>query len=143
MEGELTRLRQELKDKHPDVIAKQKEIDQVKGDMAEMVADWKIKIKEKQEKLDKRPDLTANSVEQEIKIAENEIKRQQASLADNEKQIGLILQRLNLVPGAEVQLAALDREYQTKKADYDSLLAKQSGISLGANALTQQQGEGI
>ena len=143
LEGELTRLRQELKDKHPDVIAKQKEIDQVKGDMAEMVADWKVKIKEKQEKLDKRPDLTANSVEQEIKLAENEIKRQQASLADNEKQIGVILGRLNMVPGAEVQLAALDREYQTKKADYDSLLAQQSRISLGANALTQQQGEGI
>ena len=143
LEGELTRLRQELKEKHPDVIAKQKEIDQVKGDMAEMVADWKIKIKEYQEKLDKRPDLTANSVEQEIKLAENEIKRQQASLADNEKQIALILGRLNLVPGAEVQLAAIDREYQTKKADYDSMLAKQSGISLGANALTQRQGEGI
>jgi len=143
LEGELTRLRQELKDKHPDVIAKQKEIEQVKGDMAEMVADWKNKIKEYQEKLDKRPDLTANSVEQELKLIESEIKRQQSSLSDNEKQIGIILQRLNLVPGADVQLAVIDREYQTKKAAYDSLLAKQSGISLGANALTQQQGEGI
>ena len=143
LEGELTRLRQELKDKHPDVVAKQKEIEQVKGDMEEMVSDWKIKIKEKQEKLDKRPDLTANSVEQEIKLAENEIKRQQASLSDNEKQINAILSRINLVPGAEVQLAAIDRDYQTKKAAYDSLLAKQAGISLGANALNQQQGEGI
>jgi succinoglycan biosynthesis transport protein ExoP len=143
LEGELTRLRQELKDKHPDVVAKQKEIEQVKGDMEEMVSDWKIKIKEKQEKLDKRPDLTANSVEQEIKLAESEIKRQQTSLSDNEKQISELLSRLNLVPGAEVQLAAIDRDYQTKKAAYDSLLAKQAGISLGANALNQQQGEGI
>ena len=143
LEGELTRLRQELKDKHPDVVAKQKEIEQVKGDMEEMVSDWKVKIKEKQEKLDKRPDLTANSVEQEIKLAESEIKRQQTSLSDNEKQISELLSRLNLVPGAEVQLAAIDRDYQTKKAAYDSLLAKQAGISLGANALNQQQGEGI
>ncbi len=30
LEGELTHLRQELKEKHPDVIAKQKEVDQVK-----------------------------------------------------------------------------------------------------------------
>jgi polysaccharide biosynthesis transport protein len=143
LEGELTRLKQELREKHPDVIAKQKEIDQVKGEMEEIVADWKNKIKEKQEKLDKRPDLTANSIEQEIKMSENEIKRLQNLLADNEKQIAGILQRLNLVPGAEVQLGAIERDYQTKKSAYDNLLDQQAKISLGADALTQQQGENI
>lgn len=143
LEGELTRLKQELREKHPDVIAKQKEIDQVKENMDEMIADWKNKIKEKQDKLNKRTDFGAVAIEQEIRFAENEIKRQQNLLADNEKQIASILQRINLVPGAEVALAGIDREYQTKKAAYDSLLGQQARISLGANALTQQQGETI
>lgn len=143
LEGELTRLKQELREKHPDVIAKQKEIDQVKEDMDQMIADWKDKIKEKQERLNKRPDLQASGVEAEIKMAENEIKRQQKLLDDNEKQINDILARVNQVPGAEVALGAIEREYQTKKAAYDQLLGQQQKISLMGDAATQQQGEGI
>jgi hypothetical protein len=42
-----------------------------------------------------------------------------------------------------VTLGALDREYQTKKFAYDQLLIQQQKISLGADAASQQQGEGI
>ena len=143
LEGELTHLKQELKEKHPDVIAKQKEIDQVKQDMDLMVSDWKDKIKEKQEKLEKRPDLTVGGTESEIKLVEGEIKREQKMLDDNEKQIGGILQRINNVPGAEVALGKMEREYQTKKSSYDQLLGQQQKITLGADAASQQQGEGI
>jgi hypothetical protein len=64
-------------------------------------------------------------------------------LDENEKQIGGILQRINNVPGAEVALGALEREYQTKKSAYDQLLGQQQKITLGADAASQQQGEGI
>jgi len=143
LEGELTRLRQELKEKHPDVIAKQKEVDQVKEQMDQMIAEWKEKIKEKQEKLEKRPDLTASSVQQEINMTDGEIKRQQKALAENEKQIASIVDRINNVPGVEVALGAIERDYQTKKAAYDELLQQQQKISLGASAASEQQGEGI
>src|SRR6266851_1411576 len=143
LEGELTHLRLELKEKHPDVIAKQKEVDQVKQDMDQMVSEWKDKIKEKQEKLEKRPDLTIGGTESEIKLTEGEIKREQKMLDDNEKQIAGILERINNVPGAEVALGALEREYQTKKGAYDQLLGQQQRITLGADAASQQQGEGI
>ncbi len=143
LEGELTHLRQELKEKHPDVIAKQKEVDQVKQEMDQQVSEWKDKIKEKQAKLEKRPDLTINGTEEEIKLVEGEIKRQQKWLDDNEKQIAGILQRINSVPGAEVELGALEREYQTKKGAYDQLLGQQRGINLNRDAASQQQGEGI
>ena len=143
LEGELTRLRQELKEKHPDVIAKQAEVDQVKEQMDQMVAESKEKIKEKEDKLKKRPDLSASSVQQEINIADGEIKRQQKALAENEKQIGAIVERINNVPGVEVALGAIERDYQTKKAAYDDLLLQQQKITLGAAATSQQQGEGI
>jgi polysaccharide chain length determinant protein (PEP-CTERM system associated) len=143
LEGELTRLRQELKEKHPDVIAKQKEVDQVKDQMDQMIAEWKEKIKEKQEKLEKRPDLTASSVQAEINMTDGEIKRQQKALAENEKQIANIVERINNVPGVEVALGAIERDYQTKKAAYDELLQQQQKISLGASAASEQQGEGI
>jgi polysaccharide chain length determinant protein (PEP-CTERM system associated) len=143
LEGELTRLKQELRDKHPDVIAKQKEVEQVEKNMDDMIAEWKQKIKEKEEKLQNRPDLQALSFENAIKQADGEIKREQQLLADNEKQIGTLVERLNNIPGAEVALGAIEREYQTKKASYDQLLIQQTKINLGADAASQQQSEGI
>ncbi|HEX7331481.1 MAG TPA: Wzz/FepE/Etk N-terminal domain-containing protein [Pyrinomonadaceae bacterium] len=143
LEGELTRLKGEYKPVHPDVIAKQQEVDQVKEQMDGMIDEWKEKIKTKQEKLEKNPSTIITQAEAEIALAENEIKRQQKMLADNEKSIAAIVERINNVPGVEVALGAIEREYQTKKAAYDELLEKQQGISLNAEAITQQQGEGI
>jgi polysaccharide chain length determinant protein (PEP-CTERM system associated) len=143
LEGELTRIKNELRDKHPDVIAKQKEIDQVKADMDDMINDWKQKIKEKEERLNAQPDLASGGVEQDIKLTDGEIKRLQGVLDSNEKQIGMLVERINNVPGAEVELGRIERDYQTKKTAYDQLLQQQQKITLGADAASQQQGESI
>ena len=143
LEGELTRLNQEYKPAHPDVIAKQQEVNQVKEQMDAMVDEWKEKIKTKQEKLEKNPSTIITQAEAEIRLAESEIKRQQKMLADNENAIGSIVERINKVPGVEVALGAIEREYQTKKAAYDDLLEQQQRIGLNAEAISQQQGEGI
>src|SRR5215213_9602077 len=143
LEGELTRLRQELREKHPDVIAKQKEVDQVKQEMDKMIDEWKEKTKAKQDRLKLMPNLTVGAAENEIKQIENEVKRQQKLLAENEGQIASIVDRINKVPGVEVALSAIDRDYQMKKTALDDLLAQQQKIALGAEAASQQQGEGI
>jgi polysaccharide chain length determinant protein (PEP-CTERM system associated) len=143
LEGDLTRLKQEYREIHPDVIAKQKEIDQVKEEMDQMVKDHKEKIEEKRKSLSDRPDVLINGVENELRMIDGEIKRQQKLLAENEKAIGSIVERLNQVPGVEVALGAIERDYQTKKTNYDSLVQQQQRITLGADATTQNQGEGI
>ena len=74
---------------------------------------------------------------------DSEIKRGQRTLDDIEIQIGQLMQRINTVPGVEVDLGRIDREYLTKKAAYESLLATQQRIALGADAASQQQGESI
>ena len=143
LEGELTRLQQEYKPIHPDVIAKQKEVDQVKEQMDSLIGDWKEKIKTRQERLEKNPNPGIAAAEAEIKLAEGEIKRQQKMLADNEKAIGALVDRINNVPGVEVALGAIEREYSTKKAALDDLLEQQQKIGLNTEAIIQQQGEGI
>jgi protein tyrosine kinase modulator len=143
LESQMTRMLTELRPKHPDVLSKQAEIDSVKNSMDEMISDWKQKIKDKQDKLKDRPDLQVAGIENELKVVDGEIKREQALIAQLEQQTSQVIARVNSVPGAEVALGALDREYQTKKAAYDGLLVQQQRISLGADAATQQQGEGI
>ena len=66
-----------------------------------MIDDWKEKIKTRQERLEKNPNL----VSPRRKLKSNwprAIKRQQKMLADNEKAIAGIVDRINNVPGVEV-----------------------------------------
>jgi polysaccharide chain length determinant protein (PEP-CTERM system associated) len=143
LESQLTRMLTELRPKHPDVLAKQAEVDSVKESMDQMIAEWKQRIREKQDKLRDRPDLTVGSLESELQMVDGEIKREQTMLGDIDRQIGSVMDRINNVPGAEVTLGALDRDYQTKKAQYDALLMQAQKIGLSADATSQQQGEGI
>lgn len=143
LDSQLTRMLTELRPKHPDVLAKQAEVDSVKEAMDQMILEWKQRIKEKQDKLRDRPDLTVGNLEAELQLVDGEIKRQQSTLGLIDTQIAQVMDRINNVPGAEVTLGALDRDYQTKKAAYDALLLQQQRIGLGADAASQQQGEGI
>ncbi|HCX29772.1 MAG TPA: hypothetical protein DHU55_08400, partial [Blastocatellia bacterium] len=88
LQSELQRMMTELKPKHPDVLAKQAQLDSVTKEMDQMVAEWKERIVEKQQKLQNRPDLGAADTEAQIKLVDGEIKREQKMLDDNEKQIG-------------------------------------------------------
>jgi protein tyrosine kinase modulator len=143
LESQLTRMLTELRPKHPDVLAKQAEVDSVKEAMDQMITEWKQRIKEKQDKLRDRPDLTVANLEAELGMIDGEVKREQSLLGDIDSQVNQVMDRINHVPGAEVTLGALDRDYQTKKAQYDALLMQQQKIGLGADAASQQQGEGI
>ncbi len=125
------------------MLAKQAQIESVTKDMDLMIADWKARIEEKRKKLENSPDLQINAMKLEIKNIDSEIARQQRMLGDNEKQISLISDRINSVPGAEVALGALDREYNTKKTAYDKLLSEQQKITLNAEAAQEQQAQGI
>lgn len=143
LESQLTRMLTELRPKHPDVLAKQAEVDSVNAAMDQMITEWKQRIIEKQDKLRDRPDLTVANLETELQLVDGEIKREQQTLGEIDKQVGQVMERINNVPGVEVQLGALDRDYQTKKASYDLLLLQAQKIGLGADAASQQQGEGI
>jgi len=143
LQSELRQLETQYKPGHPDVIAKREQIESVQKEMDTQIAEWKDRIAERQKKLSTREDLQAEAMRTDIKNVESEIKRQQGMLDDNEKQIGSLTDRVNKVPGADVALGAIDREYQTKKASYDKLLEEQQKIGLGLDAATQQQSEGI
>lgn len=143
LQAELRQLETQYKPIHPDIIAKKEQIDSIQKEMDKQISEWKDRIAEKEKRLKSRPDLSAAAIQAEMKNVDSEIKRQQQMLNENEKQIALLTDRINKVPGSEVELGAIDREYETKRAAYDKLLAEQQKIALGADAASQQQSEGI
>ncbi|MGH9900468.1 MAG: GumC family protein [Pyrinomonadaceae bacterium] len=143
MEAEKQQLLTEYKPKHPDVVAKQSQIDSVQREMDKLVDDGKRKVEERRKQLQGRVDMTAAGYESSIRNIENEISRQRTLLGQIEGQIGELVQRINNVPNAEVALSALDREYQSKKAVYDDLLEQQKKAELSADVQATAQGETI
>jgi polysaccharide chain length determinant protein (PEP-CTERM system associated) len=142
-EGELQSLQSQYKDKHPDVVAKQKQLQDIKAQQAEMIADWKARIEERKQKLIQLSDPRLLSLKTQVTMTDSEMDRQQKLLTETNKQIADLDARINAIPDSEVGIEALDREYQTKKANYDSLLTQQQKINLGANVDNQQLGGGI
>ncbi|HEV2904159.1 MAG TPA: GNVR domain-containing protein, partial [Pyrinomonadaceae bacterium] len=142
-EGELQSFLTQYKEKHPDVLAKRKQLEDIKVQQNEMIADWKNRIEERRQKLTKLTDPRLMTLRTNIQMVEGDMDRQQRLLAETNKQIAELNVRINAIPNAEVGLEALDREYQTKKQSYDNLLAQQQKIDVGADAAREQQGGGI
>ncbi|MGZ8842901.1 MAG: GumC family protein [Pyrinomonadaceae bacterium] len=142
-EGELQSLLSQYKEKHPDVISKQKQVEDIKRQQDQMIAEWKDRIEERKQKLKQLSDPRILSLQTQIAMMDGDTQRQQKLLSETNAQIADLDTRINAIPNAEVGLEAIDREYQTKKFNYDTLLAQQSKVVLGADAAKDQQQGGI
>jgi polysaccharide chain length determinant protein (PEP-CTERM system associated) len=129
--------------KHPDVVAVQSQIDSVQTQMDEMVEEHKQKVEETRKRLEGKLDPRVNSYKSEAARIEGEIKRQQSLLDQAEAQIASVGQSINSVPGADIQLEAINREYQTEKIVYDQMVEQQNKADTMAQVAGRAQGESI
>jgi polysaccharide chain length determinant protein (PEP-CTERM system associated) len=141
LEAQIQNMLTTLKPANPDVKAAQAELDATRRAMDEMVANEEAKNEKIRQRIEKRPDLRIGGLKSDIQRIENEIARQQQTLDRSNAQIEELQQRINSVPGSTVALEALNRDFQTKKAEYDDLLKKKAAIDLAADATSTAQGE--
>src|ERR1044072_2090700 len=118
----------QLKEKNPDVIARRKQIEDIKKQQDEMIQEWKDKIEERKQKLQQLSDPRILSLKTQIATLDSDVDRQQKLLNETNGQIAELDSRINAIPNAEVGLEAIDREYQTKKTKYDSLLPQHKKV---------------
>ncbi len=143
LESDKGALKTQFRDKHPDVIAVQSQIDSIKNQMNEMVEEHKRRVEETRERLSGKIDPRVNAYKSDIARLQGEVKRQQALLDQVEGQIISVGGNINNVPAAEVELEAINREYQTEKAVYDQLVAQQEKADTMAQVAGRAQGESI
>jgi polysaccharide chain length determinant protein (PEP-CTERM system associated) len=132
-----------LRPKNPDVVAKRQELAAVQKRKQQMLDDWKEKVEEKKRRLEARVDPSILTYKSQLQFAQNEIARQEKMLAQTRSAIADLEGRINRVPQAEVNLSAIDRDYQTRKSAYDELLEKKQKAVLAAEASKAAQGEKI
>jgi uncharacterized protein involved in exopolysaccharide biosynthesis len=133
----------QYKPKHPDVVANQLQIDSVKRSQDQMIDDWKTRIEERKQKLTNLTDPRILSLRTQITMVDSDSERTQKLLSETNAQIADLTTRINAIPTAEIGIEAIDREYQTKKLNYDTLLAQQQKIDVGADAAKDFQDGGI
>src|SRR5437870_86463 len=143
LEADLQNLLTQYKEKHPDVVGKKSQLEAVKREQDQMIADWKTRIEERKQKLVQLTDPRILTLRTQISMIDGDMDRQRKLLNETNAQIADLDGRINAIPNAEVGLEAIDREYQTKKLNYDNLLAQQQKIVVGADAAKDQQGGGI
>jgi polysaccharide chain length determinant protein (PEP-CTERM system associated) len=127
----------------PEMKAVKKQIDEIQRQMDEMVEEHKHKVEEQRARLVVRVDPRLNSYKSDTARLEGEVKRQQSLLNQAEASIASIEQRINGVPGSEVGLEAINREYMSAKAVYDSMVDQQKKAEIGAEVASRAQGESI
>lgn len=127
----------------PEMKAIEKQMDEIQGQMDGMVEEHKQKVEDIRKKLDAKVDTRLTAYRGENTRLQGELKRQQGLLAQSESQIASVEQRLNGVPTSEVGLEAINREYLSVKAAYDSLLVQQQKADIGAEVAVRAQGESI
>jgi polysaccharide chain length determinant protein (PEP-CTERM system associated) len=143
LESEKQNLSVQFRPAAPEMKAVQKQIDEIQRQLNEMVEEHKHKVEETRKRLEGKIDPRVNSSKGEIARIQGEIKRQQSLLDRAEADIASVGQRINSVPGTEVELEAIQREYETEKAIYDQAVEQQNKAEIGADVAGRAQGESI
>ncbi|MDT4895742.1 MAG: protein tyrosine kinase modulator [Acidobacteriota bacterium] len=143
LDTELQNMLATLKPANPDVIKKKEEIAAVKTQMEQAVAEGKDRAEAKRKRYESYVDPRLTGVKYDLEYAKGEIARQQKMLDDTNAQIASIQGRINNVPGVQVGLETLDREYKTKQESYNKLLEQQQKNVLISDITSSQQGESI
>src|SRR5204863_8862109 len=86
-DGDLQTMLTQLKEKNPDVIAKRKQIEDIKKQQDLMIQEWKDKIEERKQKLQQLSDPRILSLKTQIATLDSDVERQQKYLNDTNSQI--------------------------------------------------------
>lgn len=156
VDEELTKLRAQLADlssrympKHPDIVRLKKQI--ADAETLKQQMDAELKTARPDGSLDAvgRPqsvsDLQAMSpmlqIDGQIKSNQLEIANRKQEIRRLEAQIEQYQARLNLTPLREQQLAAITRDHEQSRTNYESLLNKKMQSEMATNLEKRQEGE--
>jgi polysaccharide biosynthesis transport protein len=143
LKAERENLKVIFKEAAPEMKANQKQIDEIQRQMDVMVEEHKQKVEDLRKRLENKVDPRLTSYKGEISRLEGEVKRQQSLLSQTEAQIAAISQQLSGVPSSTVGLEAINREYESAKAVYESTLTQQQKAVIAADVTGSQQGQSI
>jgi succinoglycan biosynthesis transport protein ExoP len=112
-------------ERHPDVLRLKKEI-----------ADWEAAVQRL-----RSAHLPLAEIDSKLKALQSEIENGKREGEEIRGRIREVQNRLNLTPVREQELAGVNRQYESARTQYQSLLQKKMGSELASNLEQRQGGE--
>jgi len=132
--------------RHPDIVRLQEEIsatEKLKAGSEEKAKSTKQSAENPEVRVTGDPQSRSAmvQVESQLKANELDIANRKTEIKRLENDIDSYQQRLNLAPAREQELAAITRDHEQSRTNYESLLAKRNSSEMATNLEKRQQGE--
>jgi polysaccharide chain length determinant protein (PEP-CTERM system associated) len=146
----LEKYKLQYREKHPDVVDTQTQIDKVNEELAALAKNTDLRVREANRTSSRKAELQKKNLEIEKQKAESQITmiEQQFQMKDEELRQNSILiaaleAKINTIPNVKVALEAVNNQYLSAKTTNDDLLKKKNDASLQVERESNAQGETI
>ncbi len=146
LKAQLADLSSHYTDKHPDVRKTREQISRTEKMRERIITDMNNAGRSSGPESPSTTSMDPKSapmleLESQLQANRAEIANRQAEIKDLQSKVYEYQGRLNRAPVMEQQFADLTRDYETSKANYDSLLAKKNQSEMATDLEKTQQGE--
>jgi len=150
LKAKFENLKLSFKEKHPEVIKAQNDIDKVEDEVTALSKNTQKRVQQANQKSSQKADFQKKNLEVEKQKAESEIaqidgqmQNKATELQQNAGQILSLEAKINTIPNVKVALESINNQYQSSKTTYDDLLKKRNDASLQVDRESNAQGETI
>lgn len=148
--AKLENLKLSLREKHPDVIKAQNEIEKINDEIEALKKNTQKRVQQAGQTSSRKAELQKQNLEIEKQKAESQIaqideqmKAKDEQLRQNAVQISALEAKINTIPSVKVALEGINNQYTSAKTSYDELLKKRNDANLGYDRANNAQGETI
>ena len=150
LSSRLESLKKQYREKHPDVVQAQTDIEKINEELAKLAAGTAQRAKLASQGLARKTEVQKKSLEIEKNRAESaigqvdlQLSKKDTELQQNSAQIAELESKLNQIPNVRVALEGVNNQYTSAKALYEEVLRKHNAAQGQVNREAQQQGERI
>ena len=148
--SKLENLKITLRDKHPEVIKAQNDIDKINDEIEKIKASLQARAKTVNSTTTRKADLQKQNLVIEIQKTQSQIAQidQQIVYKDQEVlqnagQIAILESKINSIPNVKVALEGINTQYESAKKTYNELLEKKNSAELMVGVESSAKGETI
>jgi polysaccharide biosynthesis transport protein len=150
LNGRLESLKKQYREKHPDVVQAQIDIDKINDELRQLSKGTAQRAELATRSMTRKTDLQKKSLaidnaksESQILQIEQQLRMKDEELERNSADIARLEAKINGIPGVRVALEGINNRYQSAKTVYDDLLKKYNAAQGQVNRETNHQGETI
>jgi polysaccharide chain length determinant protein (PEP-CTERM system associated) len=150
LSSKLENLKLSFKEKHPEVIKAQNDINKVNDEIEALSKNTQKRVQQANQSSARKAELQKKNLEIERQKAESQIAQIESQFeAKNEElrrnavMIGVLESKINAIPNVKVALEGVTTRYQSAKTAYDEILKKYNNAQGQVQRETNEQGETI